>query len=131
MPATRDKVPGPRELDLLRWVARHGPVSVGEAAEGFGGPRGLARTTVQTLLERLRKKGRLRRRSEAGRYRYSSPVSTQELLRGVVRSFVEGPLAGSVSPFVAYLAEAEELSDRDLEELEQLLARLQGEREER
>ncbi|HVS04383.1 MAG TPA: BlaI/MecI/CopY family transcriptional regulator [Thermoanaerobaculia bacterium] len=117
---------GDRELQLLRWVAEHGEVTVGEAAESFGGAAGLARTTVQTMLERLHDKGYLRRSREGGVFRYASPLATAELLRGLVASFVEGPLAGSLSPFVAYLAQRREVSDEDLAELRRLVDRLRG-----
>ena len=119
---------GERELVLLRWVQDRGWCSVGEAADGFGGPAQLARSTVQTMLERLHEKGHLRRRQEAGVYRYAAAVSAGELLRGLVGSFVAGPLGGSVSPFVAYLAEKEEVSADELAELEALVERLQERR---
>ena len=122
---------GDRELELLRFVAHGAAISVGEAAEAFGGPRGLARTTVQTMLERLHRKGKLRRKQGGGVYRYESRQAPAELLRDLVSGFVEGSLAGSVSPFVAYLAEAENLSDQELNELEDLVERLQDRRKDR
>jgi predicted transcriptional regulator len=119
---------GERELELLRWVESHGSCSVGEAADGFGAPLGLARSTVQTMLERLHEKGHLQRRRDAGVYRFAPSVAAGELLSGMVRSFVAGPLGGSVSPFVAYLAEQEEVSAAELAELEALVERLQERR---
>ena len=115
---------GDQELALLQWLAERGGATVGEAVEGFG--RGLARSTVLTMMERLRAKGRLRRSKAAGVYRYTSPAAPAEVLRGVVESFVEQTLGGSVSPFVAYLAESGELSADEVAELEALLARLQA-----
>lgn len=117
---------GDQELALLQWLAGRGGATVGEAAEGFGAERGLARSTVLTMMERLRAKGRLRRRKVAGVYRYTSPAGSAELLRGVVESFVQQTLGGSVSPFVAYLAESEELTEDEVAELEALVARLQA-----
>jgi predicted transcriptional regulator len=120
---------GEQELALLRFVAQSGPVSVGEAAQGFGAPRGLARTTVLTMMERLRRKGRLRRRRTRGSdgvFRYSSTVGARELLAATVRDFVAGPLGGSLEPFVAYLAESEEVSPEERRELEALVERLRG-----
>lgn len=121
---------GDQELALLRYVAEAGPVTVGQAVEGFGGPRGLARSTVLTVMERLRKKGRLRRRKAGGIFQYSSPLPAGEVLRGVVRSFVETTLGGSMSPFVTFLSEVEEVSDAELAELEQIVARLHEKRRE-
>jgi predicted transcriptional regulator len=120
---------GDQELALLRYVAESGPATVGEATEGFGEPRGLARSTVLTMMERLRQKGHLEREQVEGVYRYFSPVSSGDLLRGAVRTFVEKTLDGSVSPFVAYLTESAEVSkvsDRELAELEQLVSRLKS-----
>ena len=120
---------GDQELALLQWLAERGGATVGEAAEGFGGPRGLARSTVLTMMERLREKGRLTRRKAGGVYRYSSPASPAEVLRGVVESFVQQTLGGSVSPFVAYLAESGEVTEDERRELEALVARLEAQEE--
>ena len=124
---------GDQELALLRYVAGEGAVSVGQVVEGFGTPRGLARSTVLTMMERLRQKGHLGREQADGVYRYSSPVPPGEVMRGAVRSFVEKTLSGSVSPFVAYLTEtveASDVSDSELAELEELVARLKHRRKE-
>jgi len=121
---------GDQELALLRYVAEAGPATVGEVAESFGAPRGLARSTVLTVMERLRRKGRLKRRKVGGVYRYASPVPASEVLRGVVQSFVETTLGGSMSPFVTFLSEVEEVSDAELAELEQIVARLGEKRRE-
>src|SRR5260221_11206982 len=101
-------------------------MSVGEAAERFGAPRGLARSTVLTVMERLRTKKRLTRKRAGGVYLYSSREGTDALLSGVVRSFVETTLSGSVSPFVAYLSDVERVSDSELIELERLVKRLRS-----
>jgi predicted transcriptional regulator len=124
------KTVGDQELSLLRYIAETGRTSVGEVAEGFGEPRGLARSTVLTMMERLRQKGRLEREQVEGVYRYFSPVSEDDLLRGAVQSFVEKTLAGSVSPFVAYLTETGEVSDGELAELEDMVARLKSRKKE-
>jgi predicted transcriptional regulator len=119
---------GDQELALLRFVGERGQATVGQAAEGFGGPRGLARSTVLTMMERLRKKGHLTRRLSDGLYHYAPRTAHGVAVRQAVRNFVERTLDGSVTPFVAYLAERERLSDEEMAELEALLARLQGER---
>jgi len=124
------KTIGDQELALLRYVAEQGSATVAQAVEGFGAARGLARSTVLTMMERLRAKGHLERRRRGGVFRYSSPASSGELMRGAVRSFVEKTLDGSVSPFVSYLVESAEVSDEELAELERLVAKLQSQRKE-
>jgi predicted transcriptional regulator len=117
---------GARELALLRHIADAGGATVGEVAETFGAPRNLARSTVLTMMERLRKKGFLNRRLAGGVYRYQARASSDEVTRGAIRRFVDRNLGGSVAPFVAYLSETTALTDAELGELEELVARLQS-----
>lgn len=127
---SRAKSIGDQELALLQFLGEQGGATVGEAAELFGGPRALARSTVLTMMERLRGKGHLTRRQRDGVYRYFATASSSETLHDVVHSFVEKTLGGSVSPFVAYLTESAEVSDAELSELQELVARLQSKRKE-
>ena len=122
------KRPGEQELALLTWLAEHPSITVGEVADQYGAPRDLARSTVLTMMERLRKKGHLGRRRVDGIYHYAPRTAPGAALQHAVRTFVDRTLGGSITPFVAYVAERESLSDDEIEELETLLARLQRER---
>ena len=117
---------GEQELALLRHVADGESATVGEVVDTFGHDRGLARSTVLTMMERLRKKGYLVRRLSDGVYRYRAHATSAELLQGAVERFVERHLGGSVSPFLAYLSDANELSDAEIEELAAVVERLQS-----
>jgi predicted transcriptional regulator len=119
---------GDQEFALLRHVADTGGTTVGEVAETFGAGRGLARSTVLTMMERLRKKRYLVRKLVKGVYQYRARASSAELLQGAVERFVERNLGGSVSPFLAYLSEDTTLSDAELRELQDVVARLQSRR---
>ena len=122
---------GDQELEVLQFVADNAPISVGRVAEGFGEPRGLARTTILTVMERLRKKGFLTRSKGERPFRYSPRSPQREVLRGLVREFVEKTLGGSLSPFTAYLAEAEGLPPEELRELRRLVEALEARSSER
>jgi predicted transcriptional regulator len=115
---------GDQELALVRHIADRGSASVAEAVDEFGTSRGLARSTVLTMMERLRKKGYLSRQMADGVFRYRACASSADLLKNAVQRFVERSLDGSVSPFLAYLSEAPELSDRERQDLERIVARL-------
>ena len=99
-------------------------------AARFGEARGLARSTVLTMMERLRTKGYLQREQDEGVYRYRSTAEQQEVVNGAVGSFVEKTLQGSISPFVAWMSEKAEVSDNELAELEALVSKLQSQRRE-
>lgn len=119
------KRPGEQELALLTWLAEHPAITVGEVAERYGMPRALARSTVLTMMERLRKKGHLSRKQVEGVFRYSTSAGPEALLKDAVGLFVSRTLGGSVSPFVAYLGDEAEVTPEQLAELEEIVARLQ------
>lgn len=121
---------GDQELALLHYLAESASASAGEVAAGFGEPRGLARSTVLTMMERLRAKGYVRRRQVKGVYRYNAATGPGEVMRSAVGSFVEKTLSGSVSPFVAWMSERGEVSDGELAELKALVKQLQAQRKE-
>jgi predicted transcriptional regulator len=123
-----EKSLGEQELELLRWIAQYGPSTVGEATDGFGAPRGLARSTVVTVMERLRQKGYLTRRKQDGVYRYASPVGQEALMGGLVQRFIERTLAGSLSPLLAYFAKGQKLSPAEMTQLESLISKLESEK---
>jgi predicted transcriptional regulator len=114
------------ELDVLRLVAQHHPLSVREAAEKLADTSGQARTTVLTVLERLRKKGYLTRRKSGGVNRYSPRVAMPTLVQSLIGDFVTGVLGGSVSPFVAYLGKQSQLAPEELDELKRLVRELEA-----
>jgi predicted transcriptional regulator len=119
------KRPGEQELALLTWLAEHPAISVGEVADQYGAPRDLARSTVLTMMERLRRKGHLSRRRLDGVFRYTTGAGPDEVLKDAVGTFVSRTLGGSVSPFVAYLSDEAVVTPEQLTELEDLVARLQ------
>ena len=129
----RNKTIGDQELALLQYIAEQGDASVGEVAAGFGEARGLARSTVLTMMERLRAKAYLQRKQVGGGvgvFRYSTTARQDDVVRNAVGSFVEKTLQGSVSPFVAWMSQRTEVSDNELAELEALVATLQSKRKE-
>lgn len=121
---------GDQELALLQYIAEAGDASVGEVAADFGQARGLARSTVLTMMERLRAKAYLRRRKTGGVYRYATAAEPGDVLRSAVGRFVSGTLQGSLSPFVAWMSERGRVSDEELAELQALVADLQARRKE-
>src|SRR5690349_1610289 len=100
---------GRAQLEILRYVADHHPVTVRQVAEFLAVHRGLTRTTALNVMERLREKGHLTRERIAGVYHYSPSVPKPQFLRSLVRDFVQEALGGSLEPFVAYLVEEADL----------------------
>jgi len=117
---------GHLELSVLQFVADRPAITVREVAAHFAETAGLARTTLLTVMERLRTKGYLKRKRSAGAHQYTATLSKAELLQGLVGDFVEDVLDGSVSPFVAYLTRSARLSADEASKLEDLLKRIES-----
>jgi predicted transcriptional regulator len=117
---------GKLQLDVLRFVTDQKSASVREVAQHFATTSGQARTTVLTVLEKLREKKYVRRAKSGGVYRYSPTISKPELLRQLVGDFVDDVLRGSASPFVAYLSQSKKLTADEARKLEQLLKQIEN-----
>ena len=122
----RGKSVGVQELALLRYVATNSPSSAGEISLGFGEPNGLARSTIETVLERLRKKGFLKRTHIGGVYRYEPTEGPQEFVGGLIEQFVEKTLEGSLIPLVTHFSKSGRLTPEEIEELERLVRKLES-----
>lgn len=117
---------GEQESALLAWVASNAPASAAQIVAGWGASKGLARSTVATMLKRLRAKGYVEREKQGASFVWSPQGEHQTQLRGVVGRFVERTLGGSLDPFVAYLSDAA-LSDAQKTQLRALVERLDSE----
>ncbi|MDP4164948.1 MAG: BlaI/MecI/CopY family transcriptional regulator [Bacillota bacterium] len=113
---------GQQEMELILFLSdNHEPMTTREITERFGEPHSLARTTVLTMLERLRKKNLVTRSDIQGIHHYSSRLSKEELLQGMIRNFIQQTLGGSVSPFVTYLTQEGNLNKAELAEFKRLI----------
>src|SRR5215471_14952474 len=121
---------GDLELETLRYIADQAPVTVGETVAGFGEPRSLARTTIATVMENLRKKGYVTRdKGPDGVYRYTPKHPQKAILRQMVQDFVEKTLGGTIAPFMAYLDESGSLTEEESAQLRRLAQKLDSSRQ--
>ena len=125
---TRQSSIGEQELELLRFISEHGPLSAAEVAEQYGDAQGLARTTIHTMLERLRHKGYLSREKQGGVFRYAAVISRGELQDNLIGQFLQRTLGGSVTPLAVYLANASDLSEEEIQALKAAVARIDARR---
>lgn len=114
----------PAELEILRYILDHYPITVREVADHVAEAKGHTRTTVLNVMERLRRKGYLAREQVSGLYQYSPSVPKQQMQQTLVRNFITQALGGSLEPFMAYLTQEAEVSDAEFEELKQFVEQL-------
>jgi predicted transcriptional regulator len=115
----------PAEMEILRYVMDHEPATAREVADAMSETKGFARSTTQTLMERLRGKEYLSRETQNGVNVYRLSIPKSELMRELVSDFVESSLGGSMSPFVAYLTDRGSLTEEEAQKLAELLRRVE------
>ncbi|MCY1058617.1 BlaI/MecI/CopY family transcriptional regulator [Nannocystis sp. SCPEA4] len=92
--------------------------------------RGLAPTTVSTMLSRLEKKGTITHRAEGRQFIYRSLVSEVEVRRSMLSRVTDYFFGGDVGALVSHLVEGKGVDPDDVARLQQLLAERSGEAEE-
>ena len=100
---------GKQEMDILKYVSTHSPITVRDVAQFFELEKKLARTTILTVMERLRKKGFLGRSKINGVFQYSPKIKTVDILSSKISEFVEKTLGGSVGPLFNYFISSSNL----------------------
>ncbi len=121
---------GKAEMDILRYIAEHHPVTVREVADHIATTKGHVRTTVLNAMERLRKKGFLARVQVDGVFEYEPSKPKKELFRGLLSDFVDTAFGGSHDPLVAYFVEGTDMTDAELRVLKKLAKKLDDQRSE-
>jgi predicted transcriptional regulator len=105
---------GELEIHVLRLVWRHQPCTERQVSDRVQQDRPVRRTTVLKTMQRLVAKGLLVRLDDKGPVRFRAALDEQRVLPALIRRFVERTLGGSLGPLVAYLADSEKLSAKDL-----------------
>lgn len=88
--------------------------------------RPVAYTTVQTTIERLYRKGILRRSGHGRTFTYAPAVGREEFLKGVTKHVLDSLFGNFAEPTVASLVDI--LSEQDPEHLDRLLAAIEARR---
>jgi len=83
------------QLEIMNVVWRVGEATVGEVWKALAGRRKVARNTVLTLMERLEKKGWMRRRADGNVFRYAAAAERESTLGKIVGRLVESAFEGS------------------------------------
>lgn len=86
--------------------------------------------TVNTYLTRLTEKGMLTSQKEGNANYYFPAVSRQEYQKFENRSFLQKLYGNSVKGFIVAMCADQELEDKDIDELQQMLENLKGEKRE-
>jgi BlaI family penicillinase repressor len=112
------------ELELMKIVWRHdGAVTVRDVYEALRERRPVAYTTVMTSLKTLEQKGHLKatQQDRANLYRPAKPK--QQVIREMVREFVDRVFNGAGQPLVVHMLEDDQISESELREITKMLGK--------
>jgi len=117
---------GTAELEVLKALWDHGPATVRQVMNHLHAQeRRVAYTTVLTFLTRLEQKGFVAADKSDLAYVYRATVSRTAVSRSRLRSLVEQMYDGAVGSLVLHLVQSERLTREELDELRQLIDRLE------
>jgi predicted transcriptional regulator len=103
------------ELRIMRVIWSRGASTVSEVQAELKPP--LAYTTVQTMLNILERKGRLKRELEGRAYIYSARVSEARAVGQGLRELIDRMFGGSSEELVMSLLKSRQIDARKLAEL--------------
>ncbi|MEX0728329.1 MAG: BlaI/MecI/CopY family transcriptional regulator [Planctomycetaceae bacterium] len=115
---------GELELAVLRLVWEHQPCTERQVWEAMQTERDLARTTVLKTIQRLEAKKCLTRLPNTSPVEFCAVLEEKLALSALVHRFVETVLGGSADPLVAYFANSNCLSEKDLSALKAIAKKL-------
>jgi len=119
---TRTRTLGDLQLAIMRILWHRREATVAEVHRALYEERGLAPTTIATMLVKLEKKGVVTHRLEGRRYVYRPSVEEAEIRRSMVSELTERLFAGDVTALVSHLLSEHETDPAELAELERLIA---------
>lgn len=103
------------ELQIMQVIWKQGASNVAAVQQGLLQP--LAYTTVQTMLNILERKGKLKRKLRGRAYIYSATVTEDKASRHAVRDLVDRMFGGSADELVMSLIKSRQIDPKRIAEL--------------
>lgn len=117
---------GDAEYAVMEVLWDQAPLTASEVAERVPAERGWSIRTVKTMLSRLLNKGVLTHEEDGRRYLYRPAVRREDYVQQESRRLIDRMFGGRLTPLVAHLAERDQLSKKDIAEIEALLKELKS-----
>jgi predicted transcriptional regulator len=102
----------PLEVQVMQVLWRQGPSNVQQVQAQIAGD--LAYTTIQTVLNALHQKGKVRRTLRGRAFEYKAAVARNAVLQNAVREFVNRMFAGSPEELVMSLIKTRQLDAKKI-----------------
>jgi BlaI family penicillinase repressor len=121
--AKREKLPtlSESQLAIMHVIWGGGEVTVTDVWRALSERRAVARNTVLTLMDRLEKKGWVKRRADGQTHLYTAAAPRSATLGQVVHRLVDAAFAGSAEALVLALLDGRGVSDEEARRIRRLI----------
>jgi len=113
---------GDLQLAIMRVIWARGEASVSEVHRALLSDRGLAPTTIATMLLKMERKGVVAHYVDGRKFIYRAIISEVQVRQGMVAELTERLFGGDTSALVAHLLAENRPTAADLDEINQLIA---------
>ena len=113
------------QLAILRLLWDRSEATVAELWEALYEQRGLAQTTVATLVARLQRRGIVARRTRDRQYVYRATITEADVQQSMVSELTERLFAGDAAALVTHLIAASDMSPGDLARVKRMIENAQ------
>ncbi len=112
---------GKLELQVMKLIWDKGEAAVRDVWERLYPERGLAYTTVATVMRKLESKGFLKHDEKDRTYIYRPLADQDKVSQGMLREMIDGLFDGSAAKLVTTLIQGEHLTEKDLNQIQRIL----------
>jgi predicted transcriptional regulator len=113
---------GDLQLAIMRVLWDLGEATVTDVHQALLDERGLAPTTIATMLKKMEEKGVVNHRAEGRKFIYQPTISEDQVTRGMVSDLTERLFGGDPVALVSHLIARHEIRPDELSALEQMIA---------
>ncbi|MCP4203175.1 MAG: BlaI/MecI/CopY family transcriptional regulator [bacterium] len=113
---------GDLQLAIMKVLWAQGRASASSVHRALWEERGLAPTTIATMLRKMEEKGVVSHRLDGRKFIYEPEITEDGVRRSMVEQVAQRLFRGDVAAFASYLISEGEIDSDELSELEKLVA---------
>jgi predicted transcriptional regulator len=113
---------GDLQLAIMKVLWDLSEATVTDVHQALWSERGLAPTTIATMLKKMEEKGVVTHRAEGRKFIYRPTFSQEQVTRGMVADLTERLFRGNPVALVTHLISRHEIHPDELSELERMIA---------
>ena len=116
------------QLAIVRLLWEKEEATVVEIWEALHAERGLAQSTLATLLSRLERRGVVTHRAQARQFVYRALITEQDARHSMVSELTERLFEGDVPALVSHLLTEQDMSPGDMKRIRAMLEEVSAKR---